>query len=217
MQYISRKAEYNFDSFDQFNDQISEQDITGTKHEITKENSRDGSFIHKGWITGAHPENHRGYPSINLTKLSGERWESISCELWVALDIALKAGEWFSFATFGIAPDTMWSRVITVNINSENELHFGHVPFHGEQVPTFVNKNVRFPMGRWVKLNMTLQCMGDVGYCAVWQDDLLIQEAKFEGGCGWIEKVHFGMYASGSVESGTVYNDSLKIYELIDS
>ncbi|WP_244245333.1 hypothetical protein [Leptospira kemamanensis] len=48
----------------------------------------------------------------------------------------------------------------------------------------------------------------------VWVDSTLVSTANVSGGCGVLEQAHFGLYASPTLSSGSIYNDDLRIQEV---
>jgi hypothetical protein len=50
------------------------------------------------------------------------------------------------------------------------------------------------------------------GAVAVWQDGELVSAARFQGGDGSLDQMHFGLYAAPSVTTGRVMNDEIAVY-----
>ncbi len=190
-------------------------------HEQSREVVRSGSFSHKGWITGANPpssffvnNNHRGYPTIQLYKTPGGAFQTpVKIDFWVWLDMDLKPGEWFSFATLDHTTKNTWDPVL-VNLNDKGFVELMHVPTNGQGRRDFQTTSVPFPMRRWVKLSIELHFDKNNGYAKVWQNGTLVSSAQVRTGNGLLTQAHFGLYAPPSMTSGVVYNDDLTIREL---
>ncbi|MBU6267397.1 MAG: hypothetical protein KGN34_07650 [Sphingomonadales bacterium] len=194
-------------------------------HEKAADNVHSGHFAHKAWIRGANPpstmftnNNHRGYPTIQFQKTPGGVFHTpVDVVLWVWVDMKLqpRAGEneWFSFATFTNDRTDRWARTVLVNLSWDGFVHLMHVPRQGQQVRIFQTRQVKFPQRQWVKLRVHLD-FGANGYAKVWQDGVLVSQARIDDMGGELAQAHFGLYAAPSVSSGTVYNDDLTIREV---
>ncbi len=190
-------------------------------HDQSREVVRSGTYSHKGWINGANPpstrsinNNHRGYPTVQLYKLAGGAFRTpVQIELWVWLDVDLKPGEWFSFATLDHTRRDSWDPVL-VNLNDRGFVELMHVPVNGQGRRDFQTSSIAFPMRRWVQLKIELHFSRQNGYAKVWQDGQLVSEAPVRKGNGLLTQAHFGLYAPPSMTTGVVYNDDLTIREL---
>ncbi len=190
-----------------------------TFHELSGDKVRSGARAHKAWIRGSNGfwrfdqdgPNHRGYPTFQFHRSGGGFRGPTLITLWVWLDVALKRGEWFSFATLSADASDRWKRVVCVNLDDHGFVHLMHVPRHGEGQRTFQTTSTRFPLRQWVKLSMFIDFDSRAGRAIVCQDGALVSAAHVEGGRGVLEQAHFGMYAAPGVDSGVVYNDDLEI------
>lgn len=193
-----------------------------TSHELSVEQARTGKSAHKGWVYKNNNSsnffvnnNHRGYPTVQLYKTSGGAFKSpVLIELWVWLDMELEKGEWFSFATLDHTTSDRWDPIL-VNLSDEGIVHLMHVPFNGEKERTFQTTDIKFPMKKWTKLTICLDLDSVNGNAKVWQDDVLVSEARIGEGRadGLFTQAHFGLYAPPSISKGVVYNDDLTIKE----
>lgn len=192
-------------------------------HGQSSEQKRTGSYSHKASILGTGPScfypqncNHRGYPTIQLNKLpSGGFKTPVLIEFYVYLDMSLPSTtDWFSFATYSADPTDLWRRVVLINIDSKNYVYLMHVPLHNQGQHTYQNTTLGFPQRQWTKLTTCLDFSPAGGMAKVWMDGTLISTANVSGGCGVLEQAHFGLYASPSLSSGTVFNDDLRIEEV---
>jgi hypothetical protein len=190
-----------------------------TRHEVRSGVAHTGSRAHVGWLTGAvgsepvDGPNHRGYPTIQLSKRPvGTCTTPCLIEFWARLDaIALNRGEWFSLATLSGDPSDRWARVITVNVGWEGWLHLFHVPEQGVGDRQFQRTDLLFPQGRWVRITTWLDLDPEGGAAAVWQDGVLVSAARVVGGDGSLDQMHFGLYAPASLTSATVINDDIAV------
>ena len=197
-----------------------------THHEVTREQVHSGGAAHKAWVTGAggpgierDGPNHRGYPTIQLHKLTdpgaGGAQSPTLTELWVWLDVKLEAGQWFSFATFSNDRSDRWDRVVTVNLDPAGYVDVFHVPRPNEGRPALQRTDVHFPMRTWVRLTTYLDLRPGRGAIAVWQDGVLVTAARVDPDLGdRLEQAHFGLYAPPEVAAAVVYNDDLTIAEV---
>ncbi len=201
---------------------ITPQNYKGTSsHELSEEQVRSGRFAHKGWIYGQNRRstwltnnNHRGYPTIQLYKLPGGAFQTpVMIEFWVWLDMEIKPGEWFSFATLDYTTRDTWDPVL-VNLSDQGVVHLMHVPTNSKAEYTFQTEDIKFPMREWVKLSVELHFDEEEGYARLWQNDVLVSEAPVRNGNGLFTQAHFGLYAPPSMTSGVIYNDDLVITEL---
>ncbi len=218
-----RTYETSFESVDDFAGfYIVPQDSKPTaSHDMATDIVRSGRFSHKGWVTGSNApssrfvnNNHRGYPTIQLYKLEGGAFRTpVKIEFWVWLDMDLKPGEWFSFATLDYTTRDTWDPVL-VNLSDKGIVHLMHVPTNAKGITTYQNETLKFPFREWVKLSVELHFDKDNGYAKVWQNDILMSEAEVRRGNGLFTQAHFGLYAPPSITSGVIYNDDLVIREM---
>jgi len=195
-------------------------ETSSTHRALSNEVVHSGSLAGKGWITGptspGDPDgpNHRGYPTIQLWKLPGGGFRrSVIIDISVWVDAALRPGEWLSLATLSADKSNGWTRVVGLNVGPDGHLALFHVPRQGEGRPLQQNTTTLFPPRQWVQIRMEVD-LAPRGAIAVWQDGQLITTSRIEGGHGRLEQAHFGVYASPSVTSATVYNDDLSIRQV---
>lgn len=204
---------------------------------LSAEQVKHGSFSHKAWITAARDVDnestpgyvpHRAYPTFQFQETpEGVLRTPCLVSLWVCLDfppLAERPGQvddWFSFATLSPDPSDSWSRTVLVNVVHDGYLRLVHVPDQGEQEWIFQAEAandphglLRFPSRQWVRIDVYIDFDADVGTARVWQDGHLVSHALVRGGNGGLAQVHFGLYASAAIASGTVYNDRLRIREV---
>jgi len=199
---------------------VPQNDKETSSHELSEEQVRSGRSAHKGWMFGANRpssfwqnNNHRAYPTIQLYKLAGGAFRTpVNIELWVWLDMEIRPGEWFSFATLDHTTRDTWDPVL-VNLSDKGIVHLMHVPVNGRSDYSFQTETVRFPMREWVKLTVELHFDPENGYAKVWQNDVLVSVAPVRRGRGLFTQAHFGLYAPPSMTSGVVFNDDLVITE----
>lgn len=219
----SRTFETSFETVEEFNGfYIVPQDAKPTaSHDLSSEVVRSGKFAHKGWVTGSNPpssafvnNNHRGYPTIQLYKLPGGAFRTpVKIEFWVWLDMELKPGEWFSFATLDHTKRDTWDPVL-INLSSDGFVHLMHVPTNAKGITSYQNTSLKFPFKKWVKISAELHFDEKNGYAKVWQNDVLMSKAEVRRGNGYFTQAHFGLYAPPSISAGVIYNDDLKIVEI---
>lgn len=207
-------------------------------HEKSSDHVYHGTYSHKAWILKARAENndglvylpHRAYPTIQFQKTPGGLFRTpCLVSLWVNLEITLtdrpsgSIDDWFSFVT--LTPDTSdnWSRTVVVNITPDGYIKLVHVPNQGEQVRIYQSDAVNNPNGdllfsqkEWVRLDILIDFNSTNGYSKVWQDGVLISHAEVRGGNGYLAQAHFGLYASAAISTGVIYNDKLRIMEVIN-
>jgi len=225
-QNANDKARIYQTSFESINDfagfYIVPQDAKPTaSHDQSRERVRSGKYSHKGWVMGANKastrfinNNHRGYPTIQLYKLPGGAFRTpAKVEFWVWLDMDLKKGEWFSFATLDHTTRESWDPVL-VNLSDDGFVHLMHVPTNGKGIRDFQTRKIKFPQRKWVKLSIEVHFDKKNGYAKVWQNGQLVSAAQLRTGNGLLTQAHFGLYAPPSIISGVIYNDDLKITEL---
>lgn len=199
--------------------------VTDTAHGDTRS--------HAAWITQANPKpapgentNHRGYPTIQLHKLSGGGWRTpVLVEWWVWQDMALEspaappagagasACEWVSYATLSLDKSDNWSRVVLFNQGWEGFSHLMHLKAQGDQSWSYQSTNVVVPQRQWTRLTFWLDARASGGRARAWVDGKLASEGPVLGGNGLLEQAHFGLYADSDCRSGKIINDDLVIYE----
>jgi hypothetical protein len=189
-----------------------------TRHDVRSGVGHSGGRAHVAWLTGAigaepvDGPNHRGYPTIQLQKRGTTCTTPCVVQAWVRIDdFTLRPGDWLSLATFSTDSSDRWTPVVTVNIGSEGWLSLFHVPTQGLGVRQFQRTDLPFPRGQWVRITTWLD-LGEDGAVAVWQDGVLVSAARFRGGDGSLDQMHFGLYAAPSVVTGTVMNDDITVY-----
>lgn len=219
-----RAFKTSFESVDDFKNFyiVPQNHKSSSSHELSTEHVKNGMYSHKGWIYKSNSSstrfvnnNHRGYPTIQLYKLKGGAFKTPALvEFWVWLDMDIKRGEWFSFATFDHTTSDTWDAIL-INLSDEGIVHTMHVPFIGQSKRIFQTTNIRFPMKKWVKLTACLDFDSKNGNIKVWQDDQLVSEAEIGKGraSGLFTQAHFGLYAPPSMSEGVIYNDDLVIKE----
>ncbi len=220
---FSRTYQTSFESIDDFKGFhiVSQRFEDKTFHEQSSQRVRSGKFSHRGVILGAKKpstrftnNNHRGYPTIQLYKMPGGAFRTpAKIELWVWLDVKLKKGEWFSFATIDRTKRDIWDPVL-VNLSDDGFVHLMHVPTNGKGEYIFQTSKIKFPMKKWVKLTIEIHFDKKNGYAKVWQNGQLVSSARVKKGNGFLTQAHFGLYAPPSLASGEVFNDDLIIREL---
>ncbi|XDD43425.1 polysaccharide lyase [Leptospira sp. WS60.C2] len=192
-------------------------------HGQSTEQKHTGTYSHKASIIGPGPFcfypqncNHRGYPTIQLNKLpSGGFKTPVLIEFYVYLDMDLVTNQdWFSFATYSADPSDAWRKVVLVNMDAKGYVYLMHVPIHNQNQYSYQVTNLSFPRRQWKKLSTCLDLSPQGGFAKVWVDGTLVSTANVSGGCGVLEQAHFGLYASPSLSSGSVYNDDLRIEEV---
>jgi hypothetical protein len=221
----NRSYQTSFESLSEFSNfySVPLNYQSAATHSLSSEQKVSGSLSHKASITSIGPTcafpincNHRGYPTIQLHKLSSGGFKTpVLIEFSVYLDMNLtSSNDWFSFATYSADASNDWKRVVLVNTDSKSKAYLMHVPLHGQSNLTFQTTSLNFPQKQWVKLKTCLDLNPTGGDAKVWQDEVLISTSKVSGGCGVLEQAHFGLYASPTLSSGTVYNDDLSIREV---
>jgi hypothetical protein len=225
----------SFESLSDFtNFYITPLNSYDSNQELSTELAIDGQYSHKAWIVTSRADNndgleykpHRAYPTIQLDKIKNGIFRTpCLISLWVYLDINLQdrngIDDWFSFIT--LSPDTSdnWSRTVLVNIVPDGYIRLVHVPDQGKQEYIYqVNSEsdqnglLLFPYRTWVRLDILIDFDPKSGYAKLWQNGILVSHAKVNGGNNGLAQAHFGLYASAAIQSGTIYNDKLRIIEL---
>jgi len=213
----------SFESKDDFSGSyiVPQNHKNSASHAKSSENMHSGSYAHKGWVYKKNPashffknNNHRGYPTVQLYKMHQGAFKTpASVDFWVWLDMDIKKGEWFSFATLDHTKSNRWDPVL-VNLSDEGFIHLMHVPQNGDGKRTFQTTTLKFPMRQWVKLSILIHFDQSNGYAKVWQDDQLVSSAEVHRGNGELTQAHFGLYAPPSISKGFIFNDDLIIKEV---
>lgn len=221
----NRSFQSNFESLDDFTKfySVPANYQSAATHSLSTEQKVSGSYSHKATILKIGPTcvypincNHRAYPTIQLHKLpSGGFKTPVLIEFSVYLDLPIfSSSDWFSFATYSADASDEWRRVVLINTDAKGKAFLMHVPLHGQSNLTFQNTSLNFPQRQWVKIKTCLDLDPTKGEAKVWQDEVLLSTSRVSGGCGVLEQAHFGLYASPTLSSGTVYNDDLTIREI---
>jgi len=207
--------------------------LGSTFQNLATDNSHGGTKAHAAWIAGANPKpmpgentNHRGYPTIQLHKLSGGGYRTpVLVEWWVWQDMVLEspesppigagptACEWVSYATLSLDKSDAWSRVVLMNLGWEGFAHLMHLKAQGDMSWTYQDKAVSVPQRQWARLTFWLDAKAGGGRARVWVNGKLASEGPVLGGNGTLEQAHFGLYADSDCRTGKILNDDLKIYE----
>lgn len=218
----------SFESVSDFSDfYIVPQNYHGScSHDLSSEQVRSGAKSHKGWVYSSYVSenpfvnnNHRGYPTIQLDKTSGGRFVTpvlITMNVWLDMNLREMSpeNEWFSFATITDDSSDVWSSPVLVNLSYEGFVHLMHVPWAGGKQTTFQTSTLLFPKSEWVELKIYLDFSNPEGVVRVWQNGILVSEAKVYCRKNAISQLHFGLYAPPTVSSGSIYNDDLRIEEV---
>jgi hypothetical protein len=207
-----------FESIADFSGMYISPQTASTKHALVAAPRHAGRRAHCAWLTGPGTSadtdgpNHRGYPTVQLFRVppGGGFATPAVVDLWVWADVAMRPGQWVSFATFTPDASNAWSRVVTVNLDPGGWVNVFHVPNQGQHLPE-VETHRPFPLRTWVHLNMKIDFSPTRGSIVVRQDGNLVAKAKVNGGHGRLEQAHFGMYAISSLTEGKVCNDDLRI------
>jgi len=206
-----------FESIDDFAGMYISPQTKSTRHGLVASPRRSGKHAHCGWLTGPGTTadkdgpNHRGYPTVQLWRLRGGGFTTPAVvNIWVWADVAMKQGDWVSFATLSADASDRWKRVVTVNLDPGGWVNVFHVPNQGEHRPE-IETHRRFPLRKWVHLTITIDFDPHHGRITVLQDNTLVARARVNGGHGRLEQAHFGMYARPSLVKGKVCNDDLTI------
>ncbi len=165
---------------------------------------------YKGWIFGASPDgsSHRAYPGIHVDIPS-----PLVNRFMVYLDAdydAMSDSDWIHFATWGNNPDwevhTMSVRRRVVEMAHLDWSYIGPTP------------QPEFPLRTWVRFTVYIHYTpGGDGLVYVWQDGVPVLEGHYTTRTGQnLMRAHWGMYASGSVDQGTQYNDEIQIWSLTE-
>jgi hypothetical protein len=169
-----------------------------------------GEHAYKGWILDASSDgsSHRAYPGIHVdipSPLVNRFW------VWLEADYdAMSDPEWIHFATWGNNPD--WE-VHTMSVR-RRRVEMAHLDW------SYIGPEPQpdFPLGRWVRFTVYIHYppAGD-GHVHVWQDGVPVLEGHYTTRTGQnLMRAHWGMYASGSVDQGTQYNDEIQIWSLTE-
>ncbi len=206
-----------------------------TTQSLSAANARSGALAHVATISGANPKpdvnnpntNHRGYPTIQLHKLSsgGGYRTPVLVEWWVWLDMTLQspasppagvgsnACEWISFATLSLDASDSWNRVVLVNQGWQGYAHLMHLKSQGDASWTYQDTTQQVPQRQWTRLTFWLDARASGGTARAWVNGQLASEGPVLGGHGKMEQAHFGMYADPDCTNGTIWNDDLRIFE----
>ncbi len=215
---LPRRFESSFESVDDFADFHME---SGERYESSQEQSDErvfhGDYSHKAWIIAARDSDnesspaylpHRAYPTIQFQKTADRAFRGpCLVSLYVWLDMVLEdrpegqIDDWFSLATLSPDPSDNWNRTVLANLAPDGYLRLVHVPSQGRQ--EHIEQRV----------DILIDFDAEEGYATVWQNGEKLSHAKVEGGSGYLEQAHFGLYASAAIAEGVVYNDKLRILE----
>jgi hypothetical protein len=176
-----------------------------------------GNHAYKGWIEGAAAVSHRAYPGIHAdipTPLVN------TFHVYLDTDFGqMSKTDWIHFGTWGnYDSETKTGEWALHTLSVRNgKLEFAHVsPFTGEYIGP--EKQVEFPLRRWVRLTAYIIYRGSSGFVQVWQDGIPLLRAevkKLAANPGTrLRTAHWGMYASGTVTNGVQYNDEIRLCTL---
>ena len=104
--------------------------------------------------------------------------------------------------------------LIRLGYMEEDQIVFIHKVIITEDIQQFNTSTITFPQNQWVKISTCLDFSPPGGITKVWQNDILVSSSNIQGTCGVLEQVHLGLYASPTLSSGTIYNDSVLIKEV---
>jgi hypothetical protein len=175
-----------------------------------------GKRAYKGWITGPAASSHRAYPVVH-TDIPTPLVNSFM--VYLDVDYGRMRNAWLSLGTWGnydpIHKTGKWA-LHTMAIRNR-KLEFAHVsPFTGRYLGAA--PQAEFPLRRWVRLTLYIQYAGDNGLVQVWQDGTPIVQAKIpalQAHSGTrLRTAHWGLYASGDLDHGALYNDEISICTL---
>lgn len=190
-----------------------------SRHNITSERARTGNKCHKGQFYAYSYEPHMGFPAVEFYKQpEGPIANKIYAEVWVYLDsltFPSDPWEWLMLATF--ATDSEYSRFISVNIDKNNLAHLMHVPRQGEKYWTYQDLNAVLPFDQWVNITTYVDFSKDNGMAVLWMNGKVVSIAQVQDTNGVIADSHFGLYCSGNVTTGAIFNDDLIIQEVAES
>src|SRR6266850_1890997 len=194
----ARTFSAGFESLDEFAGMYVSPQTASTRHALVVSPRHSGRKAHCGWLTGPGTSadrdgpNHRGYPTAQLWRLSGGGFATPAVvDIWVWADVAMKYGDWVSFATLSADASDRWTRVVTVNLDPGGWINVFHVPNQGEHVAE-IETHRPFPMRTWVHLTITIDFDRRHGRVSVLQDNELVARARVNGGHGRLEQAHFG-------------------------
>ena len=109
---------------------------------------------------------------------------------------------------------TMEVSLIRLGYMKEDQTVYIHRIVITEDIQQFNTSTITFPQNQWVKISTCLDFSPAGGITKVGQNDILVSSANIQGTCGVLEQVHLGLYASPTLSSGTIYNDSVLIKEV---
>lgn len=228
-----RRFESSFENPDDFEGfHMESGENYASRQEQSSEQLVDGDYSHKAWIVGARDSDnessqgyvpHRAYPTIQFQKTTDGAFQSpclVSFYIW--LDMVLEdrpegqVDDWFSLATLSPDPNDLWRRTVLVNLAPDGYLRLVHVPSQGQQTHLAQRTDIPFPQKEWVRVDILIDFDAGDGYAKVWQNGEFLSHARVEGGYGYLEQAHFGLYAAAAIAKGIVYNDKLRILEAIN-
>jgi hypothetical protein len=164
-----------------------------------------GSHAYKGWPVNSQSESHRCYPSLHV-EIESPLVNSFMVYVDVDYD-NMTTPEWVHLATWANNPD--WA-VFTLSIR-DRKLEMAHLDWQYIG-PTPMPE---FPLRRWVRMTAYIHFRGEEAYTRIWQDGVPILEGIFTDRPGTsLMRAHWGWYSSGSISSGSQYNDSIQIWKL---
>lgn len=211
-----------FESVDEFAGWYITPQTSLTHHELWTTTVHGGTHAHHAWVTGANTANvepdgpnHRGYPTIQLSKRPGGCVSPCLVTVWAWADIPLRPGEWFQLATLTSSASDIWLPAQVVNVGSEGWLHVMHVPSQGLKQWTYQRTDLPFPTRQWVRVDILVDYRSTTGAIAAFQDGVLMSAAPLDptgtNALGVLNQVHAGMYAPPTVASGVILNDDLTV------
>ena len=176
-----------------------------------------GENAYKGWISGSSSNDHRAYPLIHTTLQT-----PLVNIFMVYIDSdysRMKPAEWIHLGTWGnhdpSAQSGKWA-LHTLSIRNR-KLEMAHTdPFTGEYIGPSPRQD--FPLRKWVQMTVYIHYQGSTGFVQAWQDGVPMLRARisqlqqFPG--THLRTAHWGMYASGTLDHGTQYNDDIRICTL---
>ncbi|MHC4403623.1 MAG: hypothetical protein ACYTG0_28535 [Planctomycetota bacterium] len=172
-----------------------------------------GDYVYKGEVFRPDTESHRAYPGIDLPITLTKPMVN---SFMVYLDLGysqMGKRDWVSLATWS---NTWWGRGLhTTSVLGTGKLEMAHMNKYSYVGP---RPQPNFPLKKWVRITWYFNTPSDHGDgngdVLVWQDGTLVFQGIHSAKSTDKATFHFGMYASGNVMKGVMYNDEVQFWTL---
>ncbi len=191
----------------------------------------EGTHVYKGWINSAASSSHRPYPGVSFDSIHGGGNPDFPngvpspfvnrFYVWMDWQPSQVSGfGWMSYLTLSNNVD--WRVTTMSSITPADRLELAHVgPYGGFDAGNGWERlqNVYMPSRQWVRFTVYTDYRAGYDVQYVWMDGVPVFRANggnIDQTTDYLLRAHWGLYASGNVPSGTMYNDSIQIWTLTE-